>query len=93
MASAKQLAERKARVSNFQLHPRKSIAERPMETGNSPDQMKVFQRFHSETARNVENLIGAIFEPTKEQAEMMDDLFDQLADRIEAGRYSLGLEK
>jgi hypothetical protein len=44
----------------------------------TPDQMRVFEKAFGEAARHVNNLSLMIFDPSRDQAEHLDDLLETL---------------
>jgi hypothetical protein len=73
------------RAFHFKLRPKK-YRKPPEKAEMTPEEIRVFGKFHETAARAIDNLACALGEPTIDQAEELDELLDQLADRIEALR-------
>jgi hypothetical protein len=92
MASQRQLAESKARVTNFQLHPRKNILyerENPEEKpGLTPERLQQAERAHRDAMRWLGNFHTFIIGFSEEQRPQIEAWINELKEQIE--RLKLG---
>jgi hypothetical protein len=90
MASKRQLAERKATVTNFQFHPKRVYKEPESPREMTPEEMKIAEKNFREAGVWLYNLCGVVRDPSDEQADIIDGWIDDLANRLLDIRSKLG---
>ena len=97
MSSKRQLAERKARTTNFQFHPKRNYEEPEPPREMTSDEMKTAERNLESTEKAVReasrclfNLSLAVKEPSEEQIQLLRPRVVQLRDEVENMRSMFG---